>query len=294
MSTLIQQYPGPDTLPVRLTETVIDHTRLHVAVIEPEGPRSTAPPLIATLGIMAELNEFEIARYRYLAALQQRPVIVLDTPGWLATQGQSARSWSSLRRGSFAKVADDMYAALKQAVPEKLDGPVSLLGYSMGCSSGSALAWRLAKAAIPVAAVTLVEPVAIEKTDIIRLGVRNSRENLRLGRHLAENDELVDIPRSAATVVSDPAAWTTLAHLAWALTRAEMPHVLGKLTALNHPAYTLIHGGSSRLAPTAAVTRLAEHLRKGGSPVQIISVPNGRHGLWQSFPLVEKLSPFIG
>ncbi|WP_026926198.1 alpha/beta fold hydrolase [Granulicoccus phenolivorans] len=294
MSTLIQQYPGPDTLPVRMTETVIDHTRLHVAVIEPDGPRSGAPPLIATLGIMAELNDFEVARYRYLASLQRRPVLVLDTPGWLASQGQSTRSWSSLRRGSFAKVADDMYAALKQAAPEFLDEPVSVIGYSMGCSSGSALAWRLAKAAIPVRAVTLVEPVAIEKTDVIRLGVRNGRENLRLGRHLADNADLVDVPRSEPTVVSDPAAWTTLAHLVWALSRAEMPHVLGKLTALNHPAYTLIHGGSSRLAPAGAVTRLAEHLRKGGSPVQVVTVPKGRHGLWQSFPVVETLSPFIG
>lgn len=266
---------------------------LPVAVIDGGEERT---PLVATLGIVARIDDFELARYRYLAAMQRRRIVVVDTPGWLLGSPRSGTVRTDLRQGSFRGVASHMLEALHGTVPELLNDPVCMVGYSMGCSSAAALARQLVEAGVALPHLTLVEPVAIKKLNMVRLGVRNQREALTRW-HASDNRAIgwapKQSPRPPMPAVA-PGALSTLGHFAWALSRGQLAEDLTMLIKVSPSAFSIINGADSRLAPTPATKAFAALLRSAGARVEHHTVPRGRHGLWNSIPVVEQVSAWIG
>lgn len=279
--------------PVTRIDARVSGKKLPVAVIEGGRERT---PLVATLGIVARIDDFELARYRYLAVMQQRRIVVVDTPGWLLGSPRSGTVRTDLRQGSFRGVASHMLDALRGTVPEMLNHPVSMVGYSMGCSSAAALARQLVEAGVTVPHMTLVEPVAIKKLNMVRLGVRNQREALTRW-HAADNRHLSWAPKPSRAPVQATAGFgplSTLGHFAWALSRGQLTEDLIRLSTASDTAFSIINGADSRLSPTPATKAFAAQLRGAGANVEHHTVARGRHGLWNSLPVVEQVSAWIG
>lgn len=254
-----------------------------------------APTLISTLGAFSRLDPFEIDRYQRLAAAQQRRVAVVETPGWTKGTRLTRTAREQLRNGDFHAIGTSMGEAVVSAAHLRPGDEVSVLGYSMGCSTATAMALWCAEHNVKLRHLTLVEPVALVPMHPTELVARNTWEGLFVRRHLQENNRLPEIPAPSMAHLGDRRRFPDPLHLLWALSRGRLGQAVGEVVRrCPGLAVTLIRGGSSRLVDEGAVRALAASLRDLGATVDTRIVVGAHHALWHSRPTVGRLAEAIG
>lgn len=254
-----------------------------------------APTLISTLGAFSKLDPFETDRYQRLAQEQHRRIAVVETPGWTKGTRLTRTAREELRSGRFHAIGTSMAEAVVSAAKLGPGDEVSVLGYSMGCSTATAMALWYAKTGWKVRHLTLVEPVALVPMHPTELLARNAWEGLFARRHLQENLHLTEIPTPSAVHFGDRRRLPEPLYLLWALSRGRLGEAACAV-ARTCPglAVTLIRGGSSRLVDPRAVRGLAVGLRELGASVDNRIVVGAHHALWHSRPTVGRLAEAIG
>lgn len=253
------------------------------------------PPLVSTLGAFSRLDPFETDRYQRLAAIQQRRIAIVETPGWTKGTRLPPIAREELRKGSFTTVGRLMGEAVTAVADLAVGGPVSVLGYSMGCSTATAMAGWFTDHGVCVRHLTLIEPVAITPRHPSVLLARNSWEGLFSVKHLRENKGIHEIPSPSLASWGDRRRIPEPLHLLWALSRGRLAE---QVTALARRApglaVSLINGGASRLVSKKDLQALAEALLGLGVRVQVRTVDGAHHALWHSRPTVGQLAQVIG
>ncbi len=292
---LADPMPGPTPGP-RLPQASVHHQevgvgRVRLATITATPTQVSDPaPLVVTLGILARLDDVEVQRFALLADLLGRPVVALDTPGWLVGRGgMPAAVRHDLRRRDFAPLAALMADALHAARPDLVTATLSVLGYSLGASTGSALAAELVRRGATLRAIDLIEPVAVRPQTMAELTWRHVAE----ARHGGTSDRHTDALDWTATRVGRPPLISPLdvGLLAWAISRGGIRASLEPLP-LDVPV-TIVSGELSSLSPTRAVHRLARHLAADGRPVSVHVVPGAHHALWNSLTHVADIARLL-
>lgn len=256
---------------------------------------SRAPTLISTLGAFSRLDPFETDRYQRLATAQHRRVAVVETPGWTKGTRLTRTDREQLRSGEFHSIGTSMGEAVVRAAHVAPGEEVSVLGYSMGCSTATAMALWCAENELKLRHLTLVEPVALVAMPPTELVARNTWEGLFARRHLQENHHLTEIPTPSVGHLGDRRRLPDPLHLLWALSRGRLGDAVREV-ARTCPglAVTLIRGGSSRLVDQGAVRALAASLHELGATVDTRIVVGAHHALWHSRPTVGRLAEAIG
>lgn len=263
-----------------------------MTVIDGGVERST---LVSTLGAFSRLDPFETDRYQRLAAFQKRRIAIVETPGWTKGTKLDPMAREELRQGSFASVGRLMGEAVTAVADLGGGEPVSVLGYSMGCSTATAMADWFTGQDLRVCHLTLVEPVAITPRNPSVLLARNSWEGLFSVKHLRENHGIHEIPSPSLASWGDRRRLPEPLHLLWALSRGRLAEQVSAL-AKRVPglAVTLINGGASRLVCKKDLQSLADVLLSLGVRVQVQTVDGAHHALWHSRPTVRQLAQAIG
>ena len=146
---------------------------------------TAAPTLLATLGFRASVEAFEMQRYCAIADRLSARVIVLETPGFgYSEDGLRWSEWSALaRHGDFLPLARRMVVTLKSTFSD-LPHRLGLIGYSMGCSLGAAIARAMNTADAAGDAIidraVLVEPVALTRWSVRQLASTSGAEDGRV------------------------------------------------------------------------------------------------------------------
>lgn len=277
--------PDGPQVTVRRHEVVLEGLRLGTLTVTPHGPHDPSP-IIVTLGIMAHLDISEEQRFWLLADRLRRPVVAIDTPGWTRRGGALPASVRArLRRGGFDWLARMLGTVVVEANPGVLDARPSVLGYSLGASTGSALASDLTARGARLRGLTLVEPVAVRRQSLVELGWRNLRDARHNRRYAVENNDVA----WACPAVSRPPVPRAieLGLLVWAISRGQIPQTVRSLPPST--PIMIISGELSTLAPISAMHRLVVQLRRQGRPVHQCVVPDAHHALWNSLPQVDQV-----
>ncbi|MGD7708158.1 alpha/beta fold hydrolase [Microlunatus sp. Y2014] len=284
----LAECPPAPTARVVQTSVSVDGIWLQTTTATPVAVTDSSP-LVVTLGILATLDRFEVQRFQMLADLLGRPVVALDTPGW--SMGQAAlprRVREQLSTGGFAWLARLQADALCGAHPRSCEQRPSVLGYSLGASSGSALAVELADRSAELRGLTLVEPVALQRQNLAELGWRNVSDARHSGRYAAQSK---GIDWAVAPTPPRTVPRIGLGHMVWAISRGGLPATLSTLP--REVPIELISGGASSLSPPDRVAELARDLRKDGHTVATHLVPDAHHALWNSLPHVAAVAKHI-
>lgn len=277
--------PNGPQVTVRRHEVLLDGLRLGTVTVTPIGPHDPSP-LIVTLGIMAHLEITEEQRCWLLADRLKRPVVAIDTPGWTVRGGALPTAVRArLRRGGFDWLARMLGAVVIEANPDIIDLSPSVLGYSLGASTGSALASDLANRGAHLRGLTLVEPVAVRRQSLVELGWRNLRDARHSHRYAVENTDVAWAHRASSRPPVPRAV--ELGLLVWAISRGQIPQTVRSLPV--DTPIMIISGERSTLAPMPAMHRLAIHLRRQGRTVEQHIVPDAHHALWNSLAQVDQI-----
>lgn len=277
------------TVTVTRHEVVRDGLRLGTVTVHPANATSDSP-LVVTLGIMAHLEGMEVQRFRMLADQLQRPVIALDTPGWTRRGGAlPSQIRARLRSGGFDWLGGLLGDVLLEINPEVLAAPLSVLGYSLGASTGSALAADLHHRGATLRGLTLVEPVAVREQSLVELAWRNLNDARHSRRYSVESS---DVAWAAGPVGTRPVPrGLDLGLLVWAISRGQIPQTLHALPV--EVPLMIISGDRSTLSPLFAMRRLVTTLRRQGRPVDHHVVHGAHHALWNSLPHVARIADLI-
>lgn len=253
------------------------------------------PTLVSTLGAFSRLDPFETDRYQRLAALQERRIAIVETPGWTKGTKLDRIARAELRAGRFTSIGRAMGESAATVVGLEPGSEASVLGYSLGCSTATAMAAWFVDRGIRLRHLTLVEPVALTPRTPSRLVAVNTWEGLFSARHLRENRALDDLPKSSAANFGDTRRLPDPLHLLWALSRGRLPEQVTAL-ARRTPGLgvTLIRGGSSQLVRKKDIRALGAVLRALGADVELRVVTGAHHALWHSRPMVGRLAEAIG
>lgn len=279
-----------------MTRPIPHHTSIpgHPGVTLIDGGEDQ-PPLVSTLGAFSRLDPFETDRYQRLAALQHRRIAVVETPGWTKGTRLDRIALAELRRGEFGAIGRRMGESAATVAGLERGSPVSVLGYSMGCSTATAMATWFADQGIGVRHLTLVEPVALTARRPAVLMACNTWEGVFSAKHLRENRGVAEIPTPSAASWGDRRRLPEPLHLLWALSRGRLAEqVTGLARRTPGLGVTLIRGGASRLVSRTAVQDLAAALRAAGTTVDVRVVTGAHHALWHSRPMVGQLADAIG
>lgn len=240
------------------------------------------PTLVATLGAFAVAAD-EQDRYHRLAASQRRTVLLVETPGWHPDHAPlTARARRDLLGGDFSGVAAQQWAAVAQL---EFDEPVSLVGYSLGASTATAMAGLLTHLGRPPTHLSLVEPVAIEAITPLTL--------LRRNRWEAHHSDSSRSQRRKGWPTPVGTHQLDMALLAWGLTRGGLCRELPALAAAGVPL-TLLRGAGSRLCPSAAFADLVTAAAATGGRLRSRVYAGRNHSLWQGAAPLAGLTELIG
>lgn len=277
--------PNGPQVTVRRHEVLLEDLRLGTVTVTPVGPHDPSP-VIVTLGIMAHLDISEEQRFWLLADRLKRPVVAIDTPGWTVRGGALPTAVRArLRRGGFDWLARMLGTVIVEANPGVLDTSPSVLGYSLGASTGSALASDLTNRGARLRGLTLVEPVAVRRQSLVELGWRNLSDARHSRRYAVENNDVAWADPGNSRLPIPRAIELTL--LVWAISRGEIPQTIHSLPA-NVPIM-IISGERSTLSPMPAMHRLVIQLRRQGRAVDQHIVPGAHHALWNSLAQVDQI-----
>jgi len=260
------------------------------------------PTVIVTLGFLACVEPFEMQRFQMIADLAGARLAVVETPGFgYARSRLLPDEYRCLRRGDFTAVGRRMLSAVRIAIGEDTDtGPIGLLGYSLGSSTGAALA-RVANTEVPgpwIDTVVLVEPVALRRWSAGRLVSAMLRENRHVQPYL---DETAALDGTVQPQDRRPAEAPTthrradLLTLANALRYARLgPDLIASAGNRERPIRRLVvvQGDSSLLSPRQKASRLVSALDDHGVAASIVRAP-GHHAFWQSLPRVAELTETV-
>lgn len=278
-----------DRVSLTRNEVWVDGLRLATTTVTPTVDHDRSP-LVVTLGIMARLDAFEEQRFRLLADRLNRPVIAIDTPGWTRGGGTlPSQVRARLRSGGFDWLAHLLRHALRRAEPGITDLTPSILGYSLGASTASALAHELVASGGQLRGVTLVEPVAIRRQTMPELTVRNLLDARHVRRYAMTNNQF---PWAVTSAGPGPLPRATeLLLLARAISHGQILHSLQSLPT--EVPVVLVSGEHSTLVPKRAVSRFATTLQHPGRRVDQLIVPEAHHALWNSLPVVDRITDWI-
>ena len=270
-------------------EVWVDGLRLGTTTVTPTGEHDSSP-IIVTLGILAKLDTFEEQRFWLLADRLRRPVIALDTPGWTVRGGGLPHQVRRrLRRGGFDWLAHLLGDVVLRTNPGVLDLAPSVVGYSLGASTGSALAADITARGADLRGLSLIEPVAVRRQSLVELAWRNLRDARHSHRYAVENKDLAWAVSSGSRLPWPRAIELSL--LVWAISRGHIPETVAGLPA--KIPVTLVSGERSTLAPLPAIDRLAIGLRRSGHPVDQHTIPDAHHALWNSLAVVDRIADWI-
>jgi pimeloyl-ACP methyl ester carboxylesterase len=247
-------------------------------------PGGEGETVVVTLGFRACVEPYEMQRFRLIASTLRARLVVVETPGFgLRGSDLTRAERRALRHGDFGPLASRMFAAATQVAGAE---PTALLGYSLGASTGAAMA-RVA----PLRTVVLVEPVALKRWRVPALVSATRREDRFVPSFLDENGTIADAvapwdrrPGTAAPATRKSA----LLLLANALRRSSLAGDL-QTAVPRLRRVVFVRGESTLLSPRRELLVLAGSLSDRGVPVRVLPVEGG-HGFWQSLPRVGALA----
>lgn len=254
---------------------------------------------LVTLGHRAHVEQFEMQRLRVLACALRARLVVVETPGFGNARSRLTRpERRALRRGDFTVLGRRILAAALHSVDaEGPSGRLGLLGYSLGASTGTAMAKiaNTAESGPRIDTIVLVEPVALHRWGALELWRASRREDLVTQQYL---DETATVPsavqpwdrRPGEEVLTRRAIDMTT--MVSALRRPSLPLDLMAATgSVTHPVrrVVLIQGDASALSLHRDGLNLVRSLADRRVPVDFLRVP-GTHAFWHSLPRVEELA----
>lgn len=255
-----------------------------------------APTLLATLGFKASVEAFEMQRYCAIADRLSARVIVLETPGFgYSDDGlRWPERWALARCGDFLPLARRMVVTLRATFSD-LPDRLGLIGYSMGCSLGAAIARAMNTAGAGGGAIidraVLVEPVALTRWPVRQLAASSGAEDGRVEEYLARNHDW------ASTLVhpvdrrpSEAQPSRRLLDLMVLVNALRQPRIAADLTAAVPllQRVVVVHGDESLLSARGSHAALFAALRGLGVAVSDVEVP-GPHAVWLSVPDVAAM-----
>lgn len=254
---------------------------LRTAIISPRDPQRT---MLAFMGFRACVEPFELQRFQMIAHLWNSQIVLVDAPGMGFAGGRLTRvERRGLRHGDYRPTTDRMVAAATRACPALTDGPVHLLGYSMGCSLAAAVE-------IDVAQAMLIEPVAGGHWRISSLYKASRDEDRHIATYLDRNREISGAvpPVDQCEEPSPATSWVDLLYLANGMRFEQMARQLAEGQQRHRFPVLVVRGTDSFLSRSDSVDALVTNLGTAGVEATSVSVP-GHHGLWQSLPDVQRL-----
>lgn len=246
--------------------------------------------VLVFMGFLACVEPFELGRFALFAREWDAQVTVVDTPGYGHTR--ATLTWPERRGllcGDFTRVARRMVQTAQKVRPGLRQGPVTVLGYSMGASLACAAAAD--HGLLQVADMVLVEPVAIRRWNPIGLIAAVRSEDQVLDDYLSRNDEFPGAVVPAAQR-GDPLPSRFLpdqALLGHAIGRGLITRDLLRANTVQSFPVQIAHGRQSLLSRTDDVQRLVAQCQSAGMDVHDVPVA-GRHALWHSLPDVAALA----
>ncbi|WP_146843599.1 hypothetical protein [Cellulomonas composti] len=290
----------PDDVGVTTRTVDLGEGPLGVAVLEPPvpGPRT----FVAAMGYAASLDPFELQRFRLLAHVLGARLVVVETPG-CGVRGSrltAAERWALLRRSDFRPAAGRMLAAAAAADPaagaaiDASGAGLGIVGYSLGCSLGTAMAREAgARAGAAASALVLVEPVAARRWSSRTLLTATRAEDGLVDAALADNADVVDAVEPWDRRPEDTSAphrnRLDMLLLAGALRSGGLPD---EVAAAGAGRLVVVHGRDSRYGLTEAGAALTARARAAGARADQLEVA-GTHALWHSLPAVERIGRFV-
>jgi pimeloyl-ACP methyl ester carboxylesterase len=238
--------------------------------------------ILAFMGFLACIEPFEVQRFQVLCEEWDAQITVVDAPGYGYGGGRLAPAERrALRRGDFAAVARRMARAAQRDHPPLGQGPVTVVGYSMGASLACAAAAQVAL--LRVTTLMLVEPVAMRRWNIPQLIQMVRSEDAALQPYLDDNAAWVNavLPVQRRNEGLPACSRIDLAHLGFGLSRGGMTNDLLQAGATQNIAVHIVHGDCSRLCTITDVAKLAATCRRAGMSVRDVPL-NGRHPMWHS------------
>ncbi|MBB6000922.1 alpha/beta fold hydrolase [Streptomonospora salina] len=269
-------------------------------MIEPPDPGEEAPLVLAALGYRGCVDDFEIQRFRLIAAALRWRILVVDTPGYGYSQARlNALQRRSLQRGDFRPLAADMVEAALGTVSELGDHRVSVMGYSLGASSAAAIGRLVLEQGLvgSLERLVLVEPVAARRWSLARLGLANSAEAAKVDDYLGLNRRIdwavPPTDRTAPGVLPRPSG-SDMRAMILGLSCGELPRdVAGILRLCPGLPVDVVYGDASRFTPADALTRLAGVADRAGGRPRLHRLTGAHHALWHSLTHVERMTALL-
>ena len=222
------------------------------------------------MGMLACVDRVEIRRCSTLTEEWSANVTVVDLPGCGHGDSQLTKvDRSRLRRGDFASLSRRMVRSAQEVNPQLRRPGVVLVGYSLGASLAAAAAADAGL--LHVGQMTLVEPVAVQRWNPLRLLQSVRAEDRATGRAEAQYSPDHTFKPSRAD----------LALLGYALSRGHLTADIVRARDIQRFGVQLVHGRESRLCTRRAAERTVQLWRRNGIEANDLLIP-GRHGLWHS------------
>lgn len=282
----------PRTASERLVVRAGGHGPLDALVTRPEG--TPAGVVFSFVGYDTPIGPWEEARAGLVAQASGATVVTCELPGMSRHRSRlDAAVRAAARRGDAGPWGDLHAAYLLEAARSAGvgPGPVSIVGFSTGCSLAVVTAPALAAAHGPLGSLVLVEPVGIAPRSLVRLAADN----------LADAARWPDVTRR-----NRPHAWVVATRRAGRGDHVSIsPHdLLAATGVLRRPGISpqvaaavaadgpvhLVRGERSDLCPAAPFAQLDQVLADVGVPGTTLLVAGAGHQLWHAAGVVAAVA----
>lgn len=282
----------------RPTLEVVRHTlrpggglaKLDAFVASPEYPRGV---LFYFPGFNTPLGHWEMAKCQYLAAATGLQVVITEIPGMSRYGAPIPRavrvdmlhgmvsSWADLN----LRYVEAALEAAEIADPEL----VHVLGYSTGCSLATAALPTLTEWG-PIRGLSLVEPVAISRRNIMSLHAHNMLDLGRMPAALATNLGHDWVMRAYSGERRNTRVKYGPVDLLAIATVLASDDLRQRLEGIVVQRCALVRGARSSLCRQRDFDQVDASLAERGIPGPTITVENLGHQLWHSFPTITALA----
>lgn len=262
---------------------------LDALVATPPDPKGV---LIYFPGFNTPLGPWETAKCQYLAEATSMHVVLTEIPG-MSRYGQpipkAVRADMLRRRPQAWAELNLAYITAALAAGGVTDtGNMQALGYSTGCSLAAAALPALGQWG-PIEGLSLVEPVAITRRNLVSLHAHNLADFSRMPFALATNlghDWVMSAYRGQWREPNVKYSAADLLAIATVLASEELSQ---RLAEVDLARCALARGSRSSLCRKADFDAADATLAGHGIPGPTITVEGLGHQLWHSFPALTQL-----
>ena len=255
-------------------------------------PDNATGVLVYFPGFNTPLGPWEAAKSQLIAQVSGMNVVVTEIPG-MSRFGDPIPK--AIRRDMLHERADSWAELTLHYVVGALgtagvDAPSHLrvLGYSTGCSLAVA-ALPMLKEWAQIAGLSLVEPVAITRRNLVTLHVDNMADLGRQPASYATNRPHDWVMTARRRQVREPSVHYGPVDLVAIATILAAPGLMQSLSEPGLSRCELVRGANSSLCKRRDFERLHSLLEAQGVPGPTFTVTGLGHPVWHSFPAIVPL-----